>query len=235
MSKLKIKQTTVVEQVMSKIKELISSGKYNPGDKIPTELELAEMFGVGRSSIREAVKIFNYLGVLESQAAKGTYVKERSNISKEALTWSLLLGNDDINEMVDLRGAIEMWAILKLSSDIKSNVPESVRTAEKLKSIVQSMKIAAENRNKEKLIEDDFLFHLTILSSYRNSLFLSLFDTLKSFLYKEIESSQMAYRDLNKIPEEHKVILDALNSGDPEEVSSAYHAHIINIKEKLNK
>ena len=115
MSIEKIKKTTIVEQVMEQLKALIASGAYKSGDKIPTELELAESFGVGRSTIREAIKIFNYMGVLKSQAAKGTYVEERSNISSESLTWSLLLGEDELNEMIDLRGSIEIWAMLKLS------------------------------------------------------------------------------------------------------------------------
>ena len=80
----KIRQKTVVEQVMEQIKELIASGKYKPGDKLPTEHELAEKFGIGRSSIREAIKIFNYLGVLKSKAAKGTFLSDRGNISAEA-------------------------------------------------------------------------------------------------------------------------------------------------------
>lgn len=236
MSELKIKQTTIVEQVMSRIKELISSGKYKPGDKIPTEQELSEIFGVGRSSIREAVKIFNYLGVLKSQTAKGTYVQERSKISKEALTWSLLLGNDDIEEMIDLRGAIEMWAMIKLYNDIKSGKPDAVDTIISLESIVEAMFQAADRKDKKKLVEYDFTFHHKILAGCGNNLFLSLFETLRSFLYKEIENSQMRYKDLKKIPEEHKTILNALKQaeyGIPDLVYSVYHAHISNIKEKL--
>ncbi|MDR2740720.1 MAG: GntR family transcriptional regulator [Treponema sp.] len=66
-----IRQKTVVAQVMAQIKLLLTSGQYKPGDKIPTEQELSERFGIGRSSIREAIKIFQHLGVLESQVPKG--------------------------------------------------------------------------------------------------------------------------------------------------------------------
>ena len=161
----KIKQKTVVEQVMSKIKDLIATGTYSPGDKIPTEHELAISFGVGRSSIREAIKIFNYLGVLESRTAKGTFVRERSGISVEALTWSMLLGEDELNEMIDLWGSIEIWAMFNLTD--------------------------------------------------------------------KIDKSQMDYKDLSKIPSEHKEMLNALLSGDKSIVYSAYSDHISNIKERL--
>ena len=53
----KIKQQTVVSQVMEQIRSLIAAGEYKPGDKIPTEKELAERFEIGRSSIREAMSL----------------------------------------------------------------------------------------------------------------------------------------------------------------------------------
>lgn len=105
----KIKPQTVVDQVMEQIKELIASGHYKPGDKIHTEAKLAERFGIGRSSIRQAITIFNYLGVFKSKASQGTFVQERAQISIEAITWSLLLGEDELEEMVDLRGSIKLW------------------------------------------------------------------------------------------------------------------------------
>lgn len=233
MSIKKIKKTTVVEQVMHQIKALISSGAYKPGDKIPTELELAESFGVGRSSIREAIKIFNYMGVLKSQAAKGTFVEERSNISSESLTWSLLLGDDELNEMIDLRGSIEMWAMFRLTGNfaIKNTVAKKV--VQNLNNIISRMRKASIEGSRSKLIELDFHFHLAIIESCNNSLFLSLFDTLKSFLYDEIKQSQLDYTDLSKIPEEHMTLLEALQSGDSTLVWNAYSAHIANIKDRI--
>ena len=115
-----IKQKTVVAQVMEQIRDLIASGQYNVGDKIPTEGELAEMFGLGRSSIREALKVFNYLGILESKAALGTFVSDRTNVSSEALSWAILLGKNELYEMVEIRGALENWTLLKLSQEAVS-------------------------------------------------------------------------------------------------------------------
>ena len=233
MSIKKIKKTTVVEQVMEQIKTLISSGAYKPGDKIPTELELSESFGVGRSSIREAIKIFNYMGVLRSQAAKGTFVEERSNISSESLTWSLLLGEDELNEMIDLRGSIEIWSMFKLAGEIFSKNPVGLTVVEELKSIIECMRTASLEGSRKKLIELDFNFHLKIMESCNNSLFLSLFDTLKSFLYDEIKQSQLDYQELSLIPKEHDELLNALLSGEKSTVLLAYSDHISNIKERL--
>jgi DNA-binding FadR family transcriptional regulator len=233
MSIKKIKKTTVVEQVMHQIKTLIASGAYKPGDKIPTELELSESFGVGRSSIREAIKIFNYMGVLKSQAAKGTYVEERSNISSESLTWSLLLGEDELNEMIDLRGSIEIWAMFKLVDEISRKNPDGLTVVEELKTIVETMRSSAEEKNRVSLIEADFQFHNIIIEGCKNTLFSSLFKTLRSFLYDEIKQSQLDYNDLSKIPAEHDLLLNALLTGEKSTVYSAYSDHISNIKERL--
>jgi GntR family transcriptional regulator, transcriptional repressor for pyruvate dehydrogenase complex len=233
MSIKKIKKTTVVEQVMEQIKTLIASGAYKPGDKIPTELELSESFGVGRSSIREAIKIFNYMGVLRSQAAKGTFVEERSNISSESLTWSLLLGEDELNEMIDLRGSIEIWAMFKLTDEISRMSTGGLVVVDELKIIVEKMRVSAVEIDRESLIEADFQFHNIIVQGCNNTLFTSLFETLRSFLYIEIKQSQLDYTDLSMIPDEHQLMLDALLTGKKSTVYFAYSDHISNIKKRL--
>ncbi len=233
MSVTKIRQKTVVEQVMAQIKGLIASGAYKPGDKIPTELELAETFGVGRSSIREAVKIFNYLGVLRSQAAKGTFVQERSNISTEALTWSLLLGNDEMEEMIDLRGAIELWSILALSKKVSAGSSEAQEILRELEHIVAQMNLSVKNGLFEELIEADFQFHNTIIKAQKNAQFYSLYQTLRAFLVEEMRTSQKDYQNPAQIPEEHNSIIKAINTGNPETVLLKYTDHIENTKRRI--
>jgi len=233
MSVTKIRQKTIVEQVMAQIKSLIASGEYKPGDKIPTELELSESFGVGRSSIREAVKIFNYLGVLKSHAAKGTFVQERSNISTEALTWSFLLGNDEMEEMIDLRGAIELWSILTLTKKISAGNTKAQEVLKELEQIVDQMNISVKNGFTEELIEADFQFHNTIIKAQENAQFYSLYQTLRSFLVEEMRTSQEDYQNPAQIPEEHGSIIKAISSGNPETVLLKYTDHIENTKRRV--
>ncbi|MCG8454566.1 MAG: FadR family transcriptional regulator [Spirochaetales bacterium] len=231
----RIKQQTVVAQVMGKIRSLIASGAYSPGDKIPTEKELAEQFGIGRSSIREAIKIFNYLGVLESQAARGTFVRERSSISSEALTWSLLLGNDDLEEIIDLRGAIELWCLVKLVDGHRSGEEKADDAIEQLNTIVGSMEEAVQRGARHELVEHDFDFHHAIIQSAGAPLFSAIFDTLKSFLRNEIETSQNQYEDPALIPQEHGQLIEAIVSGERIQTLRDYMAHITNIKNRLRK
>ena len=230
----KIRQKTVVEQVMEQIKELIASGKYQPGDKIPTEHELAEKFGIGRSSIREAIKIFNYLGVLKSKAAKGTFLSDRANISTEALSWSILLGKDEMGELIETRGAIELWSIIHLTSLGSKDKEHMDNVIKELQDIVDGMQKSLDAGELEKLIDADYNFHNVIVKSTGNGLFYSIYKTLKSFMYEEIEQSQNDYTDPNMIISEHQSILDTIRSGKMEQSVTTFSSHIENIENRLN-
>lgn len=228
-----IQKTTVVNQVMERLKELISSGAYGPGDKLPTENELAAQLGVGRSSIRETIKVFNYLGVLESKSAKGTFVCSRSSISREALTWAFLLGKDDIEMIIDLRAAIELWSYLQLTIRCREAPDSTVSILSDLQGLLDTMSRALANKDSGAVIQADYDFHRHIIVGVSNTLFVDFYDLLRSFLLKEIEKSQNQYIDRFKILDEHKELLKAMVSGDIQAAESAFLSHINNIKNLL--
>ena len=69
-----LRKESVVQSVINRLTDAIKSGELKPGDKVPPEIELAEALGVARSSLREAIKILSYLGVLESKRSEGTFI-----------------------------------------------------------------------------------------------------------------------------------------------------------------
>ena len=69
-----LKSESVVQQVINCLTDGMVSGELKPGDRLPSEPELAAQLGVARTSIREATKILTYLGVLESKRSEGTFV-----------------------------------------------------------------------------------------------------------------------------------------------------------------
>ncbi len=228
-----IRKNTLVNQVMNRLKELISSGAYGPGDCLPTESELATQLRVGRSSIRETIKVFNYLGVLESKSAKGTFVCSRSSISREALTWALLLGKDDIKMVIDLRAAIEMWSYLQLTIEVRETPGNLTALLAALRGILDEMEKAIAHDDPVAIIQADYDFHRKIIEGVSNTLFVDFYDILRSFLMKEIETSQSEYTDRSVILVEHEELLDAMVSGDLQIAETAYRKHINNIKTLL--
>jgi DNA-binding FadR family transcriptional regulator len=228
-----IKQKTVVAQVMEHIRDLIASGEYSVGDKIPTEGELAEMFGLGRSSIREALKVFNYLGILESKAARGTFVSDSSSVSSEALTWAILLGKNELYDMVEMRGALEAWTLIKIAS-MKAENPDSTETlAVELEASLEGLKLAISRNSIEELIKADYAFHRVIIKSCDNKLFITIYDLLRDFMFEEIKATYVIYDNYEFAIEEHKAIISGIRSASADGGQKAMAKHIGDITDRL--
>ena len=75
-----LKKESILQTVINRLTDAIKNGELKPGDKMPPEIELAESLGVARSSVREAIKILSYLGVLESRRAEGTFIRNHRKI-----------------------------------------------------------------------------------------------------------------------------------------------------------
>lgn len=100
----------MVQQVIDNLTEAMLNRQLRPGDKIPTEAELAESMGVGRNSIREAVKILVYLGVFEIRRAEGTFVCDGFSESMiDPMIYGIILDKEDSYEnLMELREMMEV-------------------------------------------------------------------------------------------------------------------------------
>lgn len=109
----KINTSSVVQQVIDALTGAILNKELRPGDKIPTELELCESLGVGRLSIREAVKVLVYYGVLEIRRPEGTFVcKGFSDSLIDPLLYGIILDTDDsYTHIKELRQLMEVGVI----------------------------------------------------------------------------------------------------------------------------
>lgn len=103
-----LKKESVVQSVINVLTDAIRSGELVPGDKIPPEPELAESLGVARSSVREAIKILTYLGVLESKRSEGTFVCDGYKESMiDPMVYGILLNQDSFESLMELREMTE--------------------------------------------------------------------------------------------------------------------------------
>jgi GntR family transcriptional regulator, transcriptional repressor for pyruvate dehydrogenase complex len=229
-----VERLTVVERVMAQMKELIASGRFKVHDKLPTEQELAVLFGIGRNSVREAIKVFHYLGILESQTGKGTYVCDRGNISAEALTWSILLGENDIFELIQLREVLEESGLRTLVADLAARPKAAADTVSALGQGITAIKTAVEGQDLEALVQADYLFHGTIIAASGNSLFTVIYRTLRAFMHEEIKRT---YRNVNiqKGIKEHRDLLDTICSGNEEKAVALLKKHIGSVRDKLKE
>ena len=117
----KVNNTSVVQQVIDNLTEAMLNRQLRPGDKIPTESELAESMGVGRNSIREAVKILVYLGVLEIRRAEGTFVCDGFSESMiDPMIYGIILDKEDSYEnLMELREMMEVGVMQLAMKKVK--------------------------------------------------------------------------------------------------------------------
>lgn len=233
MSKDKIVHKTILEQVMKKIQEMIASGEYKVGDRLPKESDLAERLGVGRSSVREAIKIFNYLGVLDSKTAVGTFVSDKSNISKEAMTWSILLGKNDHKDLLEIRAAIELIATLIATARFR-DAPGTCRSLVKaLQDQIEVMKSSGQSKTDPVFVDAIYNFHAATITASDNKLFIALFSSLKLFLVEEIGKSNELAPGKDQIIQQHQDLVDAIKSGNLAVAFSALQNHISVVVQRL--
>jgi len=233
MNGAKVQQQTVVTQVMERIQALIAGGTYEPNDRIPTENELVEMFGVGRSSVREAVKTFQYLGVLESRVPKGTFVCDGARITQEALTWAILLNQNSLVEVLHLRKLLEREGLVTLVEGIRRRAPEAQATVKHLEATIADMADAARDFSIDRLVAADYEFHHTLIRHAGNELFCSIYETLHSFTQEEISRTYMAILDKGEIAADHQEILDGFKSADLSRALKRHEAHFERIRRLL--
>jgi len=106
-------KTSIVEDVIQELSnyilEGIMRGSIKKGDRIPSERELSEKLGVGRSTLREAIKVLIMLGLLEVRNGQGTFITEgTSDFYAAPLAWGIIMGDKSIAELVEAR-LLHVW------------------------------------------------------------------------------------------------------------------------------
>ncbi len=100
-----IQKTSLADEVMKQLQQQIASGKYGKGSQLPTETQLMKEFGVGRSSIREAVKTLANTGILRVQQGVGTFVEFKNGAM---VPWYVRLQDAKAYELNEVRQLLEL-------------------------------------------------------------------------------------------------------------------------------
>lgn len=164
----KVSSESVVQQVINALTDAMINRELRPGDKILTEAEMAENMGVGRNSIREAIKILVYLGVLEIRRAEGTFVCEGFSESMiDPMIYGIILDKEDSYEnLMELREMIEVGVLQLAMAKVKEEELKSLK--EKLGHMKTAIEAGSENV--ENAFWADNEFHDAICNIGKNPL-----------------------------------------------------------------
>jgi DNA-binding FadR family transcriptional regulator len=168
-----IKRNSLADEVAQRLQEQISLGSYKTGEKLPTEPALMESFGVGRSTIREAVRILANSGVLRVQQGLGTFVEEQTGIV-EPLPQRLKRAQfEDLDEVRQL---------LELKIAQKAAINRSQQDIEQMTQCLQRRKDFGAANEVAECIQADIDFHLAIAQASGNSILTDLYRTVAMHL-----------------------------------------------------
>ena len=204
---------SVVDIVVEQIKNLILNEVIKPGEKIPTEIELMEQLGVGRNSVREAIKMLTALGVLEVKRGQGTYVATKVEPSFfDPFIFSLLLepkSNQDLYELRVMYDSMVAFTALSNGTSEEFNVLE--KNIDEMEAAYKSGEHAD---NIDFFVEKDMSFHRILLRSTHNPLIIKMGEAILGLFPKYIKKSISQDKGIERSIENHRTILRTIREKD---------------------
>ncbi len=203
--KVYINKKSLAEEVASKLQEQISLGHYKVNEKLPIEPELMKSFGVGRSSIREGIKLLSNSGLLRVQQGVGTFVEQVTG-SREPMDQRLKRAN--MQDLDEVRRLLEM----KIAE--KAAVNRTQKDIDTIKIHLENRRVTANNGLLEACIEADIQFHVAIAEAAKNEILADLYRTASVHLknwFLEIHADTKVFVDTYHL---HEQLLKSIIAGD---------------------
>ncbi len=218
-----IKPKKVSTQIAEQIRTSILSGEFAPGDKLPPERELAEMFGVSRPSVREALNVLASSGLVMSYQGGGTVVMSLVEMSSNnPLTELIRVQQDRALDVIEVRKCMESWTAWYAA---ERALPDDIRRMEEI--------IAGMRQNLElgQPSEDlDANLHIIIARATHNIVWLhlmqSLFDAMKEFQQTVWRAVYLTRADHQLLYEHHSAIVQAIKIKNPQAARDAMVHHL---------
>lgn len=152
-----LKKVTLTEQIIEQIAGMITSGQLKPGDKLPNERDLAEMFGVTRSRIREALRALSLVGMLTIKPGDGSFVSEEgTKVPEETVMWMYYQEMNKHDEIYAARSLIETEVYLTCYDN---RTPEILEQLDRYRDMLLDVEV-------EEISAEDFAQKLSEIDTY---------------------------------------------------------------------
>lgn len=205
----KIIRSSLSDQIAQHLQEEIMKGTWKPGEKLPSETQLAEMLGVSRMSLRSGIQRCNAIGLTETRVGSGTYVRAFNMRSYFSNIVQMNMFSTNYSEINDVRYMIQIGSVLFALEDGISE--KQIKKLEKLNRI---MHIAAAHNDIEQFEEADLEFHLAVCHLSDNHLIDAIYDAIEYLLADTTRKNTMHSLDhhsgFDMILHHHNALLDAI-------------------------
>jgi len=229
-----VRKTSLSDSIVEQITGLIAAGSLRPGQRMPSEKDLCQQFGVGRTSVREALRSLSVMGILDTRAGEGTYVSGTSRrYFEKTAQWALLLDPKLIDDLIETRLTLEcQTAFLAARRGTRKHLAAIDAEIEGMRSSIAEP---------ERYLEHDLRFHLAVAAAGRNSILENLLSMTRQYLQAWIKQTLAgaALSDTRRRAElsirEHRRILSALEARDAARARQAMRLHILSSSRDLRR
>lgn len=215
-----IKVETPVDKIIRQIRGLITSGQLKSGDRLPSERQLAERLGVGRSYVRDAIRKLEFFGILKTLPQSGTIISGLGITALEGLITDVLaIEESDFTSLVETRVFLEIHSA---SLAAQRRTDDDIIALKKALEAYEE-KLAVENQ----AVEEDLLFHLKIVEASKNKVLKSLMLIITPDIIKNYATLKVCDNvTVSKAIDEHREILDFIIKQNVAAVEKAMKAHL---------
>ncbi len=224
----KIKPKPIFESIIDQIRSQIAKGILKPGDLLPPERQLSEMIGVNRHSLRTALKVMEYIGVLESKSGVGTIVR---SVAQDALV-------QEFTKLAEFSPRKLLFELIEFRKALEPHIAElaAQRATDEDLACIEKAIIDLENElkgNRPRTDADERL-HIALARATHNSTFVKLTEPMNSMLEEFRERSLGVPRRRQELLKEHKMIYEAVKDRKPKEAKEAMAYHLRSVEAMLS-
>jgi GntR family transcriptional repressor for pyruvate dehydrogenase complex len=229
-----IQPKTASSSVADQIKEMILQGHLQPGDRLPSERDFAETFGVSRATIREALRSLSAIGMISIRQGDGSFVEQfkiEGLLEPLATLFQLDGAEDELESFSEVREILEVEMVALAAERASETDIENINRA--LEAMVEEVRSGG--------IGDvaDADFHLAIAKSCKNPLLVKLMEVVANLMKCTYQASRkqlfLDQKSLAEIYNTHHDVLKAIETRNPKEAKKRMRNHLRQVNQKLKE
>ena len=201
-----VQKDSVPVQIVNYFLDAISSGELKDSDRLPPERELCERLGVGRSTLREALRILDMMSVLEKRI-DGTYIHIQSeNIIKEAVSIDFAVGVTNYAELVEVRNFLEVESIMEAAANrTEEDLEKLEEVRAKMEKTLDDVPLYSKNSTE---------FHIAVARCSHNEILIEIFEAIRILLYDYQRNNMRLTSETKKSYSDHVKMIHAIRAQD---------------------
>jgi GntR family transcriptional repressor for pyruvate dehydrogenase complex len=213
------------ELVAERLIQQVGAGQLKPGDVLPTERELVQLYSVGRSSVREALRMLESKGLI---AANGNGTFSVADLRNP------LNNSFDLLVTLDAASYAELFEVRRFVEGESAALAAQRRTKAQLRRMESEIEAMAEGLgSEEQFIAADLRFHLTVAEATRNRVVADLMHAIRDLLQRSLSSAYHISGSPERAIEMHRLIVEAIAAKRPEEARQRMQEHVARVERDI--